>query len=76
MKVLPLYRFKRRDGGITHSLTKPNMLYTERVRIIADNNKVLTRNGNDFFTVIDADTAYGWYEIDMPIEYLVQSEFI
>jgi hypothetical protein len=76
MTTRPVYRYEREKGRVTHSLTKPNMPYTERVRIIADNHKVLTQNGNEFFTVIDTDTAYGWYEVDMPIEYLVQSEFI
>ena len=64
MIVKPLYRYKRADGGITDTPNKPNGDYTERVRIIADEGKAVTKDGENLYPVIDADTADGWYEVD------------
>lgn len=66
MIIKPLYRFKRADGGITDSLTKPAGEYTERVRIIAGDGKLVTKDGENLYSVIDADGAYGFYEVDNP----------
>lgn len=52
MIVKYLYRYKRRDGGITVSLTEPVLEYTLEYRLIADEGKLLKR-GDEFFTVID-----------------------
>jgi hypothetical protein len=64
MKINPLYRFKRADGGITDSPNKPDCEYTERVRIIADEGKAVTKDGENLYSVIDADSAEGFYEVD------------
>ena len=68
MKIKALYRFKRADGGITDSPRKPEGEYTERVRIIADEGKLVTRDGVKLYSVIDADSAEGFYEVDRPTE--------
>ena len=68
MKIKPLYRYEREDGGITNSLNKPDCEYTERVRLIAEKGKLLTKDGENFCRVIDQDTADGWYEVDAPEE--------
>lgn len=68
MIVKPLYRFTREDGGTTVSPNKPECEYTELVRLIADDGKVLTQDGENIFCVIDVDSADGWYEIDEPEE--------
>ena len=65
MYIKPLYRFKRADGGITVSPVKPEGEYTELVRLIADDGKVLT-NGETVTPCVDTDTAEGWWEIDAP----------
>jgi hypothetical protein len=60
----PLYKFKRADGGTTVSPNKPDGEYTDMVRIIADEGKVVTKDGINFFSVIDDDSANNYYEID------------
>lgn len=66
MEIKPLYRFKREDGGITDSPIKPEGEYTERVRVVADKGKAVTRDGKSLYSVIDADSAEGFYEVDAP----------
>ena len=66
MKQIPLYRFKRDGGGITVSPNKPECQHTEKVRLIAEKGKLLTKDGDNFCRVIDTDTADGWQEVDCP----------
>ena len=67
MTIKTLYRYKREDGGITVSLNKPECEYTELARIIADEGKVITKDGENHFAVIDTDSTDGWYEVDEPV---------
>ena len=67
MIVKPLYRYRREDGKIADSPIKPEGEYTERVRIIASEGKVLTKDGKQFFPVKDADSTEGWHEVDAEI---------
>ena len=68
MKIIPLYKYKRASGGITVSPIKPeNTEYTNMVRIIADEGKLLT-NGERQTPCADVYTADGWTEIDKPEE--------
>lgn len=64
MQPITLYRYNRADGGVTISPVKPDGEYTEMVRLIADDGKVLTYDGENFTDCIDTDTADGWYEVD------------
>ncbi len=66
MRIVPLYRFKRPNGGITVSPIKPDCEYTEKVRLIADEGKALTKDGENLTPCVDTDTAEGWTEIDDP----------
>ena len=66
MKIITLYRYKRGDGGITVSPIKPDVEYTELVRLVADEGKSLTKDGENLYGVIDQDSADGWYEVDIP----------
>lgn len=68
MRTIPLYRFKRADGGVTDSPKKPQGEYTERVRLVADKKKRITKDGVNLYSVIDADSAEGFYEVDAPKE--------
>lgn len=68
MQAIKLYRYNRADGGVTISPVKPDGEYTEMVRLVADEGKVLTQDGESFTTCIDTDTADGWYEVDEPSE--------
>jgi hypothetical protein len=67
MQTITLYRYTREGGGVTVSPEKPNCDYQERVRLIADEGKLLT-DGNIETSCIDTDSADGWWEIDAPIE--------
>ena len=67
MIIKTLYRYKRADGGVTDSPNKPEGEYTERVRIIADEGKAITKDGENLCSVIDADSIEGFYEVDAPI---------
>lgn len=66
MQTINLYKYERPNGGTTVSPVKPDGEYTKMVRLIADEGKVLTKDGENFTTCIDTDTADGWYEVDDP----------
>lgn len=68
MIIKTLYRYIREDGGVTVSPEKPDCEYTELVRIIADDGKMLTRDGEVLCPVIDTDGVDGWYEVDVPTD--------
>jgi len=68
MQIVNLYRYNRENGGTTVSPIKPNCEYTEMYRLIADEGKVLTTDGENFTSCTDTDTLDGWYEVDEPIE--------
>lgn len=65
MQTITLYRYTRPDGGVTVSPIKPNVKYTEMVRLIADEGKILT-DGTNTTMCIDVSSAEGWTEIDAP----------
>ena len=67
MEIITLYRYVRTDGGTTVSPNKPDTEYTELVRLVADEGKMLTKNGEDLYLVIDQENADGWYEVDEPV---------
>lgn len=61
MQIIALYRYTRPDGGISVSPIKPNVEYTEMVRLIADEGKTLT-DGTNTTTCIDVSSTEGWTE--------------
>jgi hypothetical protein len=67
MQVINLYKYIRKDGGVTVSPVKPDCEYTEMFRIVADEGKVLVK-GDIVTTCIDTDFIEGWEEIDAPEE--------
>lgn len=69
MQVKTLYRYEWAEGRVMDALTKPeDKPYTERYRLIADDGKVLTYNGEVIGSVIDTDTLEGWDEVEKPDE--------
>lgn len=68
MKITTIYRYVRADGGTTVSPDKPEGKCTELFRIIADEGKAVTKDGENLFCVVDTDSADDWYEIDAPVE--------
>ena len=67
MQIINLYKYIRENGGTTVSPVKPNCDYTEMVRLVADEGKVLVK-GDVMTSCIDTDTVEGWEEIDEPVE--------
>ena len=65
MQTITLYRYTRPDGGISVSPIKPNVEYTEMVRLVADEGKALT-DGTNTTTCTDVSSAECWTEIDAP----------
>lgn len=69
MQVKTLHKTIRPDGGVTVSPDKPESgEYTEMLRLIADDGKLLTQNGSDTTPCVDVETTEGWYEVDAPEE--------
>lgn len=67
MQIKPLYKYKRPDGGITVSPTKPEGIeFSEEFRLIADEGKLLIKDREHTTPCIDVDITDGWYEIDDP----------
>lgn len=67
MQKKTLYKYKRKDSGVTVSTEKPDCEYTETYRLIADEEKILTE-GDIFAPVVDTDAPDIWTEIDAPAE--------
>ena len=69
MQIKTLYKTVRPDGGVTVSPYKPESEeYTEMLRLIADDGKLLTQDGQVTSPCTDVETADGWYEVDAPEE--------
>lgn len=66
MEIRTLYRYEREDGKITVSPEKPNALYEELYRIVADEKKHVTLDGENTYSVIDTEIKDGWFEVDAP----------
>ena len=64
MQIIKLYKYKRADGGITVSPSVPEGEYTEMVRLVADEHKLLTKDGENFTSCVDTNTSEGWYEVN------------
>lgn len=65
-----IYRYKRKDGGITISPEKPmDVEYTEKKRLIAEENCVIT-DGEKKFNCIDVDfnEVSNYYEMNVAEE--------
>ena len=63
MQKITLYKYTREDGGVTVSPNKPDTEYTEMLRLVADEGKVLVK-GDEVITCKDVESAEGWEEID------------
>lgn len=65
MQIINLYKYARLDGGTTISPIKPECEYTEMVRLVADDGKALTKDGENFTACTDVESAEGWQEVDV-----------
>lgn len=66
MQVKELYKFRRPDGGVDVSPIRPDGEYETMYRVIADEGKLVTLNGEDCYLCIDTVSVDGWYEVDDP----------
>ena len=64
MTVKELYCYEREEGKVTVSTEKPDCEYSLRFRLIASEDKELTKDGENFTTCIDVDSTEGWYEVE------------
>lgn len=68
MVVKTLYKYQREGGGVTVSPIKPDCEYSEKYRLIADEGKLLVKDGHEPTPCIDTDDVDGWYEIEAESE--------
>ena len=67
MQVITVYRYERAPGKVTISPVKPqDKDSTELKRIIADDGKLLTKDGVTFYESIHSESAEGFYEVEDP----------
>lgn len=66
MKTIKLYKYPCGGGVITVTPKPHRGIHTEMVRLVADEGKVLTKDGTTFFKVIDVDSAEDWMEVEDP----------
>lgn len=64
MTIKELYCYEREEGKVTVSTEKPNCEHIIKYRLIADDERQLTRDGENFAICIDVESSEGWYEID------------
>ena len=74
MEKIKLYKFIRPEGGVTVSPVKPEGDYTEMVRLVADEGKLLTKDGENLTSCVDTENSEGWYEVEEPKEDLQNGE--
>ena len=69
MIIKKLYRYTRANSGITTSTEKPlGNNHDTLSRLIADDNKMLTTDGENLIICIDIENyeVENWYEVDAP----------
>ena len=66
MQTITLYRYEREGGGMTVSPVMPDAEYTTLFRLIADEGKALTQDGENPTFCVDTESTEGWYEVDAP----------
>ena len=65
MTIRTMYRYEREPGKVTVSTEKPeNKEYTETYRVIADDGKLVTKDGENFFICTDVDDCTEYYEVE------------
>lgn len=65
MTIKEIYYYEREKGKITVSPEKPDMEYQINFRLIADSEKILTKDGLYFTSCVDVISPDGWYEVDL-----------
>ena len=76
MLMKELYKTHRPDGGVDVSPIQPDGDYELLYRVIADEGKLVTDNGEDLYYCVDVESAEGWYEVDDPNWMPERDEFV
>lgn len=65
MTKVKLYVYLGTNGTIESPVHLEDIFYTTRYRLVADNNKVLTKDGKNFVgsTTVPEDEVDGWKEV-------------
>lgn len=66
MLIKELYKTHRPDGGVDVSPIQPDGNYELLYRVIADEGKLVTDNGEDLYYCVDVEATKGWYEVNDP----------
>ena len=66
MLIKELYKTHRPDGGVDVSPIQPDGDYELLYRVVADEGKLVTDNGEDLYYCVDVMSADGWYEVNDP----------
>lgn len=66
MLIKELYKTHRPDGGVDVSPIQPDGDYELLYRVIADEGKLVTDNGEDLYYCVDVEATEGWYEVNDP----------
>lgn len=66
MLIKDLFKYTRPDGGIDVSPVQPAVEYEPMYRVIADECKLVTIDGEKLYSCIDTTIKDGWYEVDDP----------
>lgn len=64
MQTITLYKYTREDGGVTVSPVKPDGECAAMYRLVADEGKALTQDGENLYACVDVSSVDGWYEVD------------
>ena len=76
MLIKELYKTHRPDGGVDVSPIQPDGDYELLHRVIADEGKLVTDNGEDLYYCVDVESADGWYEVNDPNWMPERDEFV
>lgn len=64
MTIKELYHYEREIGKVTVSTEKPDCDFVLRFRLIADEEMLLTIDGENFTSCVDVESTEGWYEVN------------
>lgn len=65
MRIIPLYKYMRPNGGITVSPTRPDTPFEPMYRLVADAGMTLT-DGKTIINCVDVASTEDWREVEAP----------
>jgi hypothetical protein len=63
-----MYSYLGTNGTICSPVHLEDIYYTRKIKIVADINKLITKDGINLFrqVMVPEDSANEWYEVDIP----------